>query len=56
VIDEKIINFRQNIALARRLAENEYADKEYYNKVAKRLERMLKFYEDLKSWKEYNGT
>ena len=52
MIEDKIKKYRQDIVLAKTLAENKFADRDYYNDIAARLEKTLKFYEDLKVWKE----
>ncbi len=52
VIEDKIIRYRNNIELAKRLATHEYADRTYYEEIVFSLERVLKFYERLKGWRE----
>ena len=52
MIEDKIKKYRQDIVLAKTLAENKFADRDYYNDIPARLEKILKFYEDLKVWKE----
>jgi hypothetical protein len=52
VIEDKIIKFKENLSLAQKLASNQYADHEYYDKMVSRLEKMLIFYENLKVWEE----
>jgi hypothetical protein len=52
VIEDKILRYKDNITLARYLAEKQYADHDYYENVVGRLEKMLIFYEKLKVWKE----
>jgi len=52
VIEDKIIRYRNNIELAKRLATHKYAEKEYYEEMVTSLERVLKFYERLKGWRE----
>ncbi|MFW9824480.1 MAG: hypothetical protein ACFFE4_16170 [Candidatus Thorarchaeota archaeon] len=54
MIDDKIDKYRDNLNLAQNLANNRYADHEYYEKLVIRLEKMLKFYENLKNWKEFS--
>jgi hypothetical protein len=52
VIEDKIIRYKENLTLAQKLAINQYADQDYYDKMASRLKKMLNFYENLKIWKE----
>jgi len=52
VIEDKIAKYKKNLTLAQGLANNRYADHEYYNNMVSRLEKMLIFYETLKVWKE----
>jgi len=52
VIEDKLVKYRENLTLALKLANNQYADHEYYEKMVNRLEKMLIFYENLKVWKE----
>ena len=50
MLEQKIEDFRRDIRLAKSLARNKYANKNYYESMAHKLEKMLKFYEDLKNW------
>jgi hypothetical protein len=52
VIEDKLVKYKENLTLALKLANNQYADHEYYEKMVSRLEKMLIFYENLKVWKE----
>jgi len=52
VIEDKIVKYKENLALAKKLANNRCADHEYYEKMVSRLEKMLIFYETLKVWKK----
>ena len=52
MIEDKLVKYRENLTLALKLANNQYADHEYYEKMVSRLEKMLNFYENLKVWKE----
>jgi hypothetical protein len=52
VIEDKIAKYKENLTLAQKLANNQYADHEYYEKMVSRLGKMLIFYENLKVWKE----
>jgi hypothetical protein len=52
VIEDKLVKYRENLTLALKLANNQCADHEYYEKMVSRLEKMLIFYENLKIWKE----
>jgi len=52
VIEEKISRYKNNIIIAKEISKNKYADHEYYNKLITKLEKILKFYENLKIWKD----
>ena len=52
MIEDKLVKYRENLTLALKLTNNQYADHEYYEKMVNRLEKMLIFYENLKIWKE----
>jgi hypothetical protein len=52
VIEDKIIKYRTELKQAKHLAKRKYADHNYYENLALRLEKILKFYEDLKGLKE----
>ena len=52
MIEDKIVKYKENLTLAQKLANNQYADHDYYDKVVSRFEKMLIFYENLKVWKE----
>jgi hypothetical protein len=54
VIDEKIVRYKNGIAIAQKLSKRKYADHNYYDKLISKFERILKFYEDLKVWKEFS--
>ncbi len=52
MIEDKLVKYQENLTLALQLANSQYADHEYYEKMVSRLERLLGFYENLKVWKE----
>ena len=52
MIEDKILRYKENLTLALKLVNNQYADHEYYEFIVRRLEKMLFFYENLKVWKE----
>ncbi len=52
MIENKILRYKNSLALAQKLVKNQYADRGYYEEMISRLERMLKFYENLKMWRE----
>ena len=52
MINDKIMKYRNDLVLAKRLARNRYANQEYYEQISIKLEKLLKFYENLKIWKE----
>jgi len=54
VIEDKIAKYKENLTLAQKLASNQYADHDYYDKMVSRLEKMLIFYENLKVWKGHS--
>ena len=55
MIEHKIVKYKENLTLALKLANNQYADHEYYEKMVSRLEKMLIFYENLRVWKVNSG-
>ncbi len=55
MIEHKIVKYKENLTLALKLANNQYADDEYYEKMVSRLEKMLTFYENLRVWKVNSG-
>jgi hypothetical protein len=54
VIEEKILRYKNGIALAKELSKRKYADHDYYNDLISRFQKILKFYEDLRVWKEFS--
>jgi hypothetical protein len=48
VIDEKINRYKSEITLAKKLSRMAYADRDYYEDMINRFEKILRFYEDLK--------
>ena len=52
MIEDKILRYKENITLARNLANKQFADRDYYEIMVSKLEKMLHFYENLKVWKE----
>ena len=56
MIEDKILQYKNSLALAQRLVKNQYADHDYYEEMISRLERMLRFYKNLKMWKEISAN
>ncbi len=54
MIEEKITRYKNGIAIAKKLSKNRYADHNYYNNVISKFQNILKFYEDLKVWKDFS--
>ena len=54
MIEEKILRYKDGIALAKELSKRKYADLDYYNNIISKFEKLLKFYEDLKVWREFS--
>ena len=52
MIEDRILQYKNSLALAQKLVKNQYADSDYYEEMISRLERMLRFYENLKMWNE----
>lgn len=48
MLDDKIESYKKDIMIAKKLAQNELEDKEFYQVIALKLEKMLKFYQNLK--------
>lgn len=49
MIDDKINRYRHEISLAKSLSSMKHADRDYYENLIIRFERILRFYEDLKA-------
>jgi hypothetical protein len=54
VIEDKILRYKNGIAVAKERSRSKYADQDYYNNLISKFERILKFYEDLKVWREFS--
>ncbi len=52
MIEEKILRYKNEIEVAKELSKRKYADYVYYDKLITKFEKILRFYEDLKNWKE----
>ncbi|MFX1328373.1 MAG: hypothetical protein ACFE91_09610 [Promethearchaeota archaeon] len=52
MIEEKILRYKNEIEVAKELSKRKYADQVYYDKLITKFEKILRFYEDLKNWKE----
>ncbi|MFX0026414.1 MAG: hypothetical protein ACFE8M_08350 [Candidatus Hermodarchaeota archaeon] len=52
MIDDKIMKYRNDLVLVKKLANNKYANQRYYEQKSIKLEKLLKFYENLKIWDE----
>lgn len=52
MIEDKIMQYRTELKHAKTLAKRKYADQNQYDNLAINLEKILKFYEDLKVWKD----
>ncbi|MFX1308862.1 MAG: hypothetical protein ACFE9M_05565 [Promethearchaeota archaeon] len=48
------MRYRKGIELAKELSKGQYADHDYYNNVISKFQKILKFYEDLKVWREFS--
>ncbi|MFW9946639.1 MAG: hypothetical protein ACFFDX_07390 [Candidatus Odinarchaeota archaeon] len=46
------MKYRNDLVLAKNLARNKYANQRYYEQIGIKLEKLLKFYENLKIWEE----
>jgi len=53
VIDEKITRYKNGIVSAKELSKRKHADLDYYNNAISKFEKILRFYEDLKTWKDF---
>lgn len=56
MIEEKIMKYRNDLEAARRLAKNRFANQVYYEQMSIKLERLLKFYENLRIWNEFSNN
>ena len=52
MIDEKILRYKNEIDVARDLSKMKYTDTDYYENLISKFEKILRFYEDLKSLKK----
>ncbi len=52
MIDEKISRYSSGITLAKELSKRRHADHTYYDDLISKYQSFLKFYKDLKVWKE----
>ena len=48
MLDDKIESYKKDILIAKKLAQNELGEREYYQMIALKLEKMLNFYQNLK--------
>ncbi|MFX1365049.1 MAG: hypothetical protein ACFFCE_02610 [Promethearchaeota archaeon] len=53
MIEEKITRYKNGIIAAKELSKRKYADQGYYNNLISKFEKILRFYENLKTWKEF---
>lgn len=56
MIDEKITRYKDEINLAKRLSSMKHADRDYYENMIIRFEKILRFYEDLKIWRKFGES
>jgi hypothetical protein len=56
VIDEKITRYKNSIEIAKEISRRKYADQDYYDKLISKFEKILRFYENLKVWKEFSKS
>lgn len=56
VIDDKIERYNNEIWIAKELSKKRYADRDYYNDLIVKFEKILRFYQDLKIWNEFSKT
>ena len=48
MIEDKIVRYKNNIEIAQKLINHDYADKLYYQELILKMKKMLNFYETLK--------
>lgn len=53
MIDEKISRYKNGIVAAKQLSKRKYANHDYYINLVSKFEKILRFYEDLKTWKDF---
>ena len=56
MLDEKIAEYKKDLALSKILKKHKYADQDYYNELISRFEKLLKFYEKLKQYLEVSDA
>jgi hypothetical protein len=49
VIEDKINRYKNNIEIAQKLIDHDYADKLYYQELIFKMKKILTFYETLKT-------
>ena len=54
MIEEKILRYKEDMSLAKKLSKTSYTDKEYYESMVLKMEKILRFYEKLRLWNESN--
>jgi len=52
VIEDKIDRYKNNIEIAQKLINHNYADKLYYQELIFKMKKMLSFYQTLKDIRE----
>lgn len=56
MIDEKIIRYKNGIVIAKELSKRKHANPNYYYDIISKFEKILKFYQNLKVWKEFSKS
>jgi len=56
VIDEKINLYKHEISLAKKISSMKHADRDYYENLIIKFEKIIRFYENLKIWRKISAS
>lgn len=56
MIDEKINRYKYEINLAQKLSSMKHADRDYYDNMIIKFQKIIRFYEDLKIWRKISES
>ena len=56
MIDEKINLYKHEISRAKKISSMKHADRDYYENLIIKFEKIIKFYENLKIWRKISES
>lgn len=56
MIEEKINRYKHEINLAKKLSSMKHADRDFYENLIIKFEKILRFYEDLNLWRKISES